>query len=58
MEKTDKCIELEQEITNECFEKKQGMTDEWMEEEMTMRSTFQNILHASIASFVLTAAAT
>ena len=58
MEKTDECIELEQEITTECFEKKQGMTDKWMEEEMTMRSTFQNILHASIASFVLTAAAT
>ena len=52
MEKTDECIELEQEITR-MFEKKQ---------KMTIRSTFQtviqNILDESIANFVLTAAAT
>ena len=49
MEKTDECIELEQEITR-MFEKKQ---------KMTIRSTFQtviqNILDESIANFVLTA---
>ena len=52
MEKTDECIELEQEITR-MFEKKQ---------KMTIRSKFQtviqNILDESIANFVSTAAAT
>lgn len=55
-------IKMTQEITTECFEQKQEMVVEWMEEEMTMRSTFQmviqNILHESIANFLLTAAAT